>query len=340
MDFGNTAMNDENRYIRQMILPEFGENGQAKLASAHVLVIGAGGLGCPALQYLVAAGIGRITIVDADTVSRTNLHRQTLYREGDIGRNKAEAARDTLCRLNPDTDIVAVVQRMDAANITKLLEGVDIAMDCADSFAVSYALSDACLEAKTPLSSASALGFSGYTGGFCGNAPSLRALFPDLPDRAANCSTAGVMGPVVGMLGCLQAQMVLSHLLELEPSPLGQCITLDCRSFHVSSFRFDKAPEPDGTVLRFIAPSQIEPDDFVVELRDSMEAPVPATHNAHRYQVADFGPDGPRPENGQRAVLCCRSGLRSWQAAQRLMPVWNGDIALIAMGDQEQQPTG
>lgn len=323
----------ESRYARQEILPEFGGNGQTRLRAAHVLVVGAGGLGCPVLSYLAAAGIGRITLVDEDVVERTNLHRQPLYREDQIGTSKALAAQYALAQLNPDSQVHPVVSRLDADNVAQLLSGVDLALDCADSFAASYILSDACMAAKIPLFSASALGLTGYLGGFCGGAPSLRAVFPELPDRAANCSTAGVLGSVVGTIGALQAQMALNHLLDIGPSPLGQLLTLDCKTLRFGGFRFDKAPEPEGNALTFIAPTQITSKDFVVELRDTSEAPVPVIASAIRHSVSDFQQNGPTPEAGQRAVLCCRSGLRSWQAAKSLQSYWAGEIVLVALGD-------
>lgn len=323
------------RYDRQTCLPEVGAQGQERLTDTHALVVGAGGLGAPVLQYLVGAGVGRITIVDPDIVSRSNLHRQTLFREQDVGQPKASTAALVLAQLNSDCAITPIFAPLDPSNAVSLVGQADIVLDCADSFAVSYILSDTCLIAGTPLISASVLGFEGYVGGFCGTAPSLRAVFPDLPQRAATCATAGVMGPVVGTLGAMQAQMAISQVLALSPSPLGQVMTLDMRSFRSSGFRFDTAPEPSQP-LRFIAPSDVSTSDFVVELRDQSEAPIPVTANAQRLAVPDFDTTRPLPMNGQRAVLTCRSGLRAWQAARKLQSYWTGDISLIAMGDTAQ----
>jgi sulfur-carrier protein adenylyltransferase/sulfurtransferase len=320
-----------DRYLRQTVLPEVGDGGQARLRRAHVLVVGAGGLGAPVAQYLAGAGVGRITLVDPDRVERSNLHRQTLFRESMLGRPKAEAAAATLADLNPEVALGAQVARLDPANVDTLLRDADVAVDCADSFAASYTLSDACRARDLPLISASVLALSGYAGGFCGGAPSLRAVFPDLPERAASCASAGVLGPVVGVLGSLQAQMALAVLLGLAPSPLGQIVTFDAAGFRFGSFRFDGAPEPEAS-LGFLGESQIGASDFVVDLRGEDEAPVPVTPSALRLPVEAFGPGAPLPAPGQRAVLCCRSGLRSWQAARRLERVWSGEIALVALG--------
>lgn len=326
-----------SRYARQIVLPEVGDAGQARLAGAHALVVGAGGLGVPVLQYLAGAGVGRLTVVDPDTVDRGNLHRQTLYGERFLGTMKAAAATVALLDLNPEVRVQPVLGRLDPANAPALVAAADVVLDCADSFAASYTLSDACRDAGKPLVTASALGLGGYAGGFCGGAPSLRAVFPDLPARAATCATAGILGPVVGLLGCLQAQMALAILLRLTPSPLGQLVSFEAAGLRFGGFRFDGAPEPMNP-LAFLAPAAITPADFVADLRPVDEAPTPATPTARRLAVADFGPAGPTPASGQRAVLVCRSGLRSWQAATRLAAVWDGEITLVAMGDRQREP--
>ncbi|MCP3879345.1 MAG: HesA/MoeB/ThiF family protein, partial [Sulfitobacter sp.] len=216
--------------------------------------------------------------------------------------------------------------------VAKLCHDATLVLDCADSFAASYVLSDHCLNAGLPLISASALGFGGYVGGFCGGAPSLRAVFPDLPDRAASCDTAGVMGPVVATIGAAQAQMALACLLGLSPSPLGQLISFDLATYRFGGFRFDTAPEPDHG-FGFVAPSQIRASDWVVDLRGPDEAPTAATPTAQRITLPDFLRNAPRPTHQPRAVIACRSGLRAWQAATHLASYWHGPITLLAMGE-------
>ncbi len=319
-----------NRYARQMVLPEVGAAGQERIAAAQVLVVGAGGLGVPVLQYLAGAGIGHITLIDADTVEETNLHRQPLYRMKDIGLPKVRAAAQAVTRLNPSVEINVLVDRLTPLNAADLVAAADLVLDCADSYAASYTLSDACFAAGKPLISASALGLAGYVGGFCGGAPSLRALFPDPPDSGQTCATAGVLGPVVGMLGCIQAQMALRLLLGLTPSPLGEFIRFDNGRF--TQFRFDTAPEAPGP--RFVAREEIRDSDLVIDLRPQNEAPRKATPDALR--IPGYGPTGPLPKTGQRVVLACRSGLRSWRAADALSRRWNGEITLLALGDDDQ----
>ncbi|WP_284375814.1 HesA/MoeB/ThiF family protein [Amylibacter marinus] len=321
-----------SRYARQTMLPEIGPAGQATLKRAHVLVIGTGGLAAPALQYLVGAGIGSLSLVDGDRVSLSNLHRQTLFREDDLGRAKVDVAAQTLRGLNSDVQIRPLCTSLNPQNAPELIENADIVLDCADGFAVSYTLSDICHDRGVPLISASVLGAVGYVGGFCGAAPSLRAVFPDLPDRAATCATAGVMGPVVGMIGAAQAQMVLGVLLGQSPSPLGQILSFDMNTLRNSGFRFDTAPEPVAD-FTFISADQITQADFVIELRGTDEAPIQVAPHAQRQSLSQMRSINPTPDTGQRAVLACRSGLRAWQAATHLRSYWNGEIQLIAMGD-------
>lgn len=319
-----------SRYDRQIAVPQLGAGGQQLLAAAHVLVVGAGGLAAPVLQYLVGAGLGRIRLVDPDRVAASNLHRQTLFREGDIGAHKSEAATRHMNRLNPDCTIEPVVGALAPDTVAALSADVDLVLDCADSFAASYILSDHCLAAETPLVSASALQLSGYCGGFCAEAPSLRAVFPDLPRQLGSCAEDGVLGPVVGVIGAIQAQMAMAILAGMKPSPLGRLVTFEAQGYRFGGFRFDRAPEPESAP-RFVAPGDMGPNDFIVDLRAETEAPL-AAPGAHRFTVADFGPDGPIPRPGQRAVLCCRTGMRSWQAAERLGRAWPGPIVLAALG--------
>lgn len=315
-----------NRYARQMILPQVGVAGQARLSAARVVVVGAGGLGCPALQYLAGAGVGRIDLIDADVVAEHNLHRQPLYTMGDLSRPKVLAARDRLQASFPEAQVTPHATDLNPANVAGFIAGADVVLDAADSYAVSYTLSDACRTARIPLISASVLGQGGYVGGFCGGAPSLRAVFP-MPEGGATCASAGVMGPVVGMIGAAQAQMALAVLLDLAPSPLGQMMTFDMGSMRPGSFRFDEAPEP-GRAFPFLAVTEVDPADLVIDLRSAEESPRPAHENAHR--MLPEAAHGLRADPGQRVVLCCTTGLRAWRVAENLSDQGFERLALLA----------
>ncbi len=315
------------RYDRQMILPEVGRDGQDRLRNAHVLVVGAGGLGCPVLQYLAGAGLGTLTVVDPDVVEESNLHRQPLYSLTDIGKSKASASAARLRDYNPEVDLRALGVALTPANAVELVGQADIIVDAADTFAASYTLSDECFSQGKPLISASVLGTSGYLGGFCAGAPSLRAVFPAPPSNGATCSSAGVLGPAVGSIGAMQAQMVLGVLLGFSPSPLGRLVTLDLKSFAFGGFSFLNAKEPKWHAP-FISVQDLMPTDLVVELRDITEAPAPVCADAVRVLpdalgTHDFSDTG-------RVVLCCKTGLRAWRGAQVLSERGYKSVALIA----------
>jgi molybdopterin/thiamine biosynthesis adenylyltransferase/rhodanese-related sulfurtransferase len=321
-----------DRYQRQSVLPEVGADGQARLGAATVLVVGAGGLGCAVLQYLAAAGVGQLIVIDHDAVEESNLHRQPLYRMNDLGRLKVEAARAALLEMNPGVHVEAVAQRLTAANAPALAGRAQVVIDAADSLAVTYTLSDACQRSAVPLVSASVLGLAGYVGVFCGGAPSYRAVFPDMPRTAGSCAESGVLGTAVGVMGTLQAHLALALLLKWEPPVLGRLISVDFRKLHLGGFSFAAAAEPPEPSLAFIAPKDVGAADIVIDLRGLSETPVSPFPSALRVGVEalESGSMSFPPE--PRIVLCCRSGVRAWRAARALQRQGHANLALIALG--------
>src|SRR5471032_2871522 len=320
-----------DRYARQIVLGDVGADGQARLTSSSVLVVGAGGLGCPVLQYLAGAGVGRMIVVDHDVVEESNLHRQPLYGMADIGRPKAEAARAALLRFNPGVAIEVRVERLTPQNVGVLIGGVDLIVDAADSFAATYILSDACHAGSKPLVSASVIGLTGYAGAFCGGGPSYRAVFPDVSVDGGTCATVGVLGTAVAVLGGLQAHLALHLLLGLEPAALCRIVTFDARTLAFGGFGFAGAPEPAAS-LPFIAAESVTADDLVIDLRSLEEAPRSPFAGARRLDVDHVAEIATEPLPSRRIVLCCRSGQRALLAAERLRARGIGKIALVALG--------
>ncbi|HTX24908.1 MAG TPA: HesA/MoeB/ThiF family protein [Steroidobacteraceae bacterium] len=322
-----------DRYSRQIVLPEVGPEGQRRIGAARALVIGAGGLGCAVLQYLCAAGVGRLVILDHDRVDESNLHRQPLYRMSDLGASKVEAARAALLQLNPGVAIEAVAERLTPANVSRRVAAADLVIDAADSLAATYVLSDECLRVRKPLVSASVLGLSGYVGAFCGRAPSYRAVFPEMPRQVGSCAAAGVLGTAVGVMGTLQAHMALALLLGLEPAVLGRLVTVDFRTLRIGGFSFANAQEPVGTAIPFISASEVSTGDIVIDLRSLEEAPVSPIPAALRIGVDAVESAQRRFPAEPRIVLCCRTGVRAWRAARALQRQGHRNVALVAFGE-------
>lgn len=318
-----------SRYKRQIALPQVGLKGQARLETAHVLIVGAGGLGVPVIQYLAGAGVGRLTLIDGDVIEESNLHRQPLYRMSDLGTPKVAAAAQALCAMNPQTQVVTKVAWINPTNAAQLVAQVDLVLDCADSFAVSLTLSDTCRSLAKPLITASALGLEGYVAGVCGSAPSLRAIFPDLPHSAPTCATAGILGPVVAMMGIMQAQMALAVLLEISPSPLGQMMVLNAQRWRIADFRFDHAPEP-AHFLSFIAATDIRPNDLLIDLRSEVPTPF---HSSALHISTDELPKLSIAPDVERVVLACRTGLRAHLCGELLQTKWPGEVVLLSVPD-------
>lgn len=198
-----------DRYARQIILPVFGGAGQAKLKAAHIAIIGAGGIGCPAITYLAAAGVGRLTIIDHDHVELSNLQRQPLFTDADIGAPKAEVAADAARRINPHVEAIAIVRRLDPGNAEALLAGATLILDGCDNFETRLAVNRAAVALQIPLLSAAIGAFEGQVAlyeGWRSGSPCYACLVGDDPDRPGfNCAEQGVMGALAGMIGTMAA---------------------------------------------------------------------------------------------------------------------------------------
>ena len=238
------------RYSRQLVLPEWGEREQILLRDASVLVVGAGALGTPVAQYLAGAGVGRIGLVDSDVVEVSNLHRQPLHFTPDLGVPKVESAAAKLRFLNPDVLIEPYQVRLDAENATGLIEGQDLVIDCSDSFETRYAVNKACCDAGIDLIEGGAVGWSGLVMTVLPRATACyRCAFPVEPEDARSCAEAGILGPVAGTLGSLQALEALKLLSGAQPPLLDSFLSVDLVSLeltHVHVQRRADCPDCGG----------------------------------------------------------------------------------------------
>lgn len=236
-----------DRYARHIVLHDIGGAGQTTLLSSHVLLIGAGGIGCPAIQYLAAAGVGTISVVDDDIVSMSNLQRQILYSESDIGTAKVDAASAAVARLNPDVTFHALKQRITPATSVDILSGVDVVIDGSDNFATRLIVNDLCLGAQIPLVSAAIGQFHGQIGTFTGwmaDAPCYRCFVGDAhdPDDCDDCATQGVLGAMCGLMGSFAAMEAIRALTGFGEAQKGKLNLFDGMTPAMRSIRLPKDP--------------------------------------------------------------------------------------------------
>jgi molybdopterin/thiamine biosynthesis adenylyltransferase len=234
------------RYSRHILLDEIGIEGQQKLLAGRALIIGAGGLGSPAAMYLASAGLGRITVVDDDTVDLTNLQRQIAHTTARIGQPKAASARRTLLGINPGIDVVALAERADDARLAALVADADVVLDCCDNFATRHAVNRACVAAGVPLVSGAVIRFDGQISVFdprMADAPCYSCLFPqDQHFEDVACSTMGVFAPLVGMIGAMQAAEALKLVMGIGESLSGRLLMLDGLRMEWTSIAIGRNP--------------------------------------------------------------------------------------------------
>jgi molybdopterin/thiamine biosynthesis adenylyltransferase len=247
MRCNSTLSHDEiNRYCRQIRLPEVGIDGQKKIKGSSILVIGAGALGCPVLQYLTAAGVGIIGIVDNDWVDESNLNRQVLYSLKDIGKPKPIVAKEKLKLLNPEVTFKVHYIRLDKESALKVIWEYDIVVDCTDNFATRYLINDACVILNKPLVYGAIHKFSGQVMVLnYQNGPSLRSMYPEPPHplEVPSCEEFGVVGSVPGIIGSLQATEVFKIILGLEGVLSGKLFMIDTLNFNTSISSFERNPD-------------------------------------------------------------------------------------------------
>jgi adenylyltransferase/sulfurtransferase len=250
-------MNDNQllRYSRQIMLPNCDIGGQQKLLNANVLIVGAGGLGSPAAIYLAAAGIGHISIADHDTVDLSNLQRQIAHRTDDIGVNKAISTAQTLNAINPDISVNIIRQKLTGDELEAEVHKADAVLDCSDNFATRFAINRACVSHKTALVSGAAIRFEGQVSVFTpgtNDSPCYNCLYNNDGEEPQNCATNGVMSPITGIVGSIQALEAIKLILGIGQSLTGRLLLLDGLSMEWNTMKFRrnlKCPSCSGYQL-------------------------------------------------------------------------------------------
>lgn len=230
------------RYARHLVLREVGGPGQQKLKAASVLIVGAGGLGSPAALYLAAAGVGTLILVDPDEVDRSNLQRQILYAEEEVGRPKAEAAADRLAGLNPHIFVAGYNGAFEPGNADELVEGVDLVLDGTDDFAVRFAVNAACVRRGTPLISGAIGRWTGQVGVF-GRRPCYRCLVPEIPPDAETCVAVGVVGALAGVIGSMMALEAIKLIVGAGEPLTGRLLIYDALAAETRTVKVGADPD-------------------------------------------------------------------------------------------------
>lgn len=240
-------MNDEQllRYSRQIMLPQIDITGQQKLLDAKVLIVGAGGLGSPASMYLAAAGVGQITVYDDDQVDLSNLQRQIAHDTADIGLDKVISTQQTLEKINPGVKVLARKQRLAGGQLLAEVADADIVLDCSDNFATRFAINQACVEQKTPLVSGAAIRFEGQVSVFTpglNDSPCYNCLYQSEGEELQNCARNGVIAPITGIVGSIQALETIKLIVGTGATLTGRLLLLDGLSMEWHSMRLKKNP--------------------------------------------------------------------------------------------------
>lgn len=330
------------QYARHFNLPQMGEAGQERLRQGRVLVIGAGGLGCPALSYLAAAGVGNIGIVDPDTVSRSNLQRQVLYGVQDIGHKKAEVAKTRLAAINPHIQIESYPVAIHPGNAFELLEDYDLILDGTDNFATRYLINDACVLQKKVNIYASIFRFDGQVAVFNGpapegqRAPNYRDLFPTPPppDAVPDCATGGVLGVLPGIVGTLQATEAIKLLAGIGEPLNGQMLLIDALDMSFQKIAIPINPSvrindlqwydrycqngstmAENRALSWAALPTLESPAFLVDVRSHLEHER-ASVGGTCLPLPELASHWDRFPPQQPIVFYCQTGKRSAQAVE------------------------
>ena len=339
---------ETTRYSRHLLLPEIGLSGQQKLKAARVLVVGCGGLGCPVLQYLAAAGVGTLGLLDFDAVDTSNLQRQVLYATADVGRPKAVAAAEKLRAQNPFIELRPHQVLLSAANALELFARYDLVVDCSDNFATRYLVNDACVVLGKPLVFGAIFKFEGQVSVFnYQSGPTYRCLFPrpPAPGEAPSCAEIGVLGVLPGLIGTMQATEALKIILEIGDVLSGRLLVVDALAMRFQTLRF--RPVAANQQLATLAPDyaafcgeapltpastpgpEISADDLKEWQQSGRPLQLLDVREPHEHAQRHIGgqllPLGQLPARLTElnpdipVVVHCASGVRSQRAAKLLL---------------------
>ena len=359
---------ERRRYARHLALPGVGLDGQRRLKAARVLIVGAGGLGCPVALYLAAAGVGTIGLVDNDVVDVTNLQRQVLYGTASVGQSKLEAARDRLLDLNPDISVVLHAEWLTSHNALQIAGGYDVVIDGTDNFATRYLVNDTCVLLGTPNVHGSIFQFEGQVSVFATpGGPCYRCLYPEPPPPGSvpNCADGGVLGVLPGMVGTLQAVEALKLILGIGTTLAGRLLMVDALSMESRTVQFDRDPQCPACGLRTIthlidydefcgtpalgaAPVQsgvveITPQELaamqergdafdLIDVREPHEAEVTRIAGSRLIPLGTLALAIPSLDPTRPVVVLCRSGKRSESAAIQLQAAGFQHVRSLAGG--------
>jgi sulfur-carrier protein adenylyltransferase/sulfurtransferase len=332
------------RYSRHLLIPEIGLAGQERLAAGRALVVGAGGLGSPALQYLAAAGVGRIGVMDDDVVDETNLQRQTIFATADVGRKKATVASERLQALNPAIAIDSIPLRFDESNAREIVRLYDVVLDCTDRFTTRYLVNDACVLEGRVDAYASIFRFDGQVSVFgLHGGPCYRCLFPEPPPAGSvpTCAEGGVLGVLAGITGAWQANEALKVLLGIGEPLSGRLMLIDSLGARVREVRFDRDPRcaicgDRPSITDVVAMTEVDaPGDGIEEIdavvldealreavlldvREPHEAALGTLEGAICIPSTQLEARMHELDSAQRYVVACRVGVKSRWAVLRL----------------------
>lgn len=355
---GLSAPADIRRYSRHLLIPEVGLAGQRRLASSRALVVGAGGLGSPVLQYLAAAGIGRLGVMDGDAVDLTNLQRQTIFATADIGTNKAAAAARRLSALNPAIAVDPLPLFLDAANAREIVRLYDVVVDCTDRFSTRYLINDACILEKKADVYGSIFRFDGQVSVFgLPGGPCYRCLYPQAPPAGSvpTCAEGGVLGALAGIVGAWQASETLKALLEIGEPLAGRLMLIESLGARVREVRFARDPAcalcGEAPQLRDVAEaqeSQPESTEFeevdaaqldealagarLLDVREPHEAVLGTIEGAIAMPASQLHERMHELDTATRYVVACRVGAKSLWALRELRAAGFGRLLHLRGG--------